>query len=187
MSLDDDLSAVSKSDLRTMLNECRQAQAAERVAQREAMKAGAAAATDNDCSFYAAQIRVSETAIQKLVTDMASLTHTQARMAMHERASPAKTRPPASNPDPTSKSRTAFAKAEAELNLYLANSPIKDTIKDKEFVDAEIARTAPASPLHHAQRGPMVKRSRSTSPRGKPRAASPNFRKAIEAMSVVSR
>ena len=176
--------------------------------------------------------------------DMASL-----GMAMRERASPAKTRPPAAKPEPTSSksqaadqkepsfgaanastaptdrpmpikeqennqvSRTAtsspkvrgppapnvryepaqtkkalaFAKAEAELKLYLANSPIKDTHR-KEFVDAEIARTAPASPLHQARRGPMVKvRSRPTSPRGKPRAASPNFRKAMETMNVVSR
>ena len=102
MSLDDDLSAVSKSDLRTRLNECRQAQAAERVAQREAMIAGAAA-TDNDAaSFYAAQIGESETAIQKLDTNMASL-----GMAMRERASPAKTRPPAPNSEPASKSQTA--------------------------------------------------------------------------------
>ena len=242
MPVDDDISAVSKSDLPTRLNECRQARAAERLARREAMMAGAAATTENDISFYAAQIHASQTAIQKLDKDMASL-----GMAMRERASPAKTRPPAAKPEPTSSksqaadqkepsfgaanastaptdrpikeqennqvSRTAtsspkvrgppapnvryepaqtkkalaFAKAEAELKLYLANSPIKDTHR-KEFVDAEIARTAPASPLHQARRGPMVKvRSRPTSPRGKPRAASPNFRKAMETMNVVSR
>ena len=251
MPVDDDISVVSKSDLRTRLYECHQAQAAERLAQRKAMMAGALADTGNDISFYAAQIHASETAIQKLDKDMATL-----GKAMRERASPKKTRPPAAKPsgdgggggfgEPTSKSQAAdqkepsfgaanastaptdrpikeqennqvsrtatsspkvrgppapnvryepaqtkkalaFAKAEAELKLYLANSPIKDTHR-KEFVDAEIARTAPASPLHHARCGPMVKvRSRPTSPRGKPRAASPNFRKAMETMNVVSR
>ena len=102
MPLDnDETSALSKPELRVSLNECRQAQA-ERVAQHEEMTAGAAA-TDNDAaSFYAAQIGESETAIQKLDTDMASL-----GMAMRERASPAKTRPPAPNSEPTSKSQTA--------------------------------------------------------------------------------
>ena len=210
--------------------------------------AGAAATTENDISFYAAQIHASQTAIQKLDKDMASL-----GMAMRERASPAKTRPPAAKPEPTSSksqaadqkepsfgaanastaptdrpikehentgvaraavSRTApssptvrgappapnrfkaaqteaslaFAKAEAELKLYLANSPIKDTDR-KKLVDAEIARTAPPSPLHQARRGPVVKvkRSRSTSPGGKPRAASPIFRKAVDTMNAVNR
>ena len=162
--------------------------------------AGAAATTENDISFYAAQIHASQTAIQKLDKDMASL-----GMAMRERASPAKTRPPAAKPEPTSsksqaadqkepsfgaanastaptdrpikehentgvaraavsrtapssptvrgppapnvrfepaqtKASLAFAKAEAELNLYLANSPIKDTNR-KKFVGTEILRT----------------------------------------------
>ena len=211
--------------------------------------AGAAATTDNDISFYAAQTHASETAIQKLDKDMASL-----GTAMRKRASPAKTREQA---EPTSKSQAADQKepsfgaanastaptdrpikehentgvaraavsrtapssptvrgappapnrfkpvhtkaslaklasdadkAAAALELYLANSPIKDTDR-KKLVDAEIARTAPASPLHQARRGPVVKvkRSRSTSPRGKPRAASPNFRKAMETMNAVSR
>ena len=196
MPVDDDISAVSKSDLRTRLNECLQARAAERLAQREAMMAGAAATTDNDISFYAAQTHASETAIQKLDKDMASL-----GTAMRKRASPAKTREQA---EPTSKSQAAdqkepsfgaanastaptdrpikehentgvaraavsrtapssptvrgppapnvrfepaqtkaslaFAKAEAELNLYLANSPIKDTNR-KKFVGTEILHT----------------------------------------------
>ena len=66
------------------------------------MAGAAPAATDNDASFYAAQIGESETAIQKLDTNMASL-----GMAMRERASPAKTRPPAPNSEPASKSQTA--------------------------------------------------------------------------------
>ena len=215
--------------------------------------AGAAATTENDISFYAAQIHASQTAIQKLDKDMASL-----GMAMRERASPAKTRPPAAKPEPTSSksqaadqkepsfgaanastaptdrlikehentgvaraavSRTAPSsptvrgappapnrfkpvhtkaslaklasdadKAAAALELYLANSPTKDTDR-KKCVDAEIARTAPPSPLHQARRGPVVKvkRSRSTSPGGKPRAASPIFRKAVDTMNAVNR
>ncbi len=59
MPLDDEISALSKSDLRERLNECREARAAQRLAQREAMTAGAAA-TDNDVSSYAAKIHESE-------------------------------------------------------------------------------------------------------------------------------
>ena len=101
MPLDDEISALSKSDLRERLNECREARAAQRLAQREAMTAGAAA-TDNDVSSYAAKIHESETAIQEFDEEMASL-----GMAMRQRASPAKTRPPASNLRPTIKSKTA--------------------------------------------------------------------------------
>ena len=103
MPLDnDETSALSKPELCVSLGECRQARAAERVAQHEEMTAGAAA-TDNDAaSFYAAQIGESETAIQELDRDTASL-----GMATRERASPAKTRPPAPNSEPASKSQTA--------------------------------------------------------------------------------
>ena len=101
MPLDDDeISVLSKPELRVRLNECHQARAAE-IAQREAMIAGAAAADNDAASFYAAQIGESETAIQELDRDTASL-----GMAMGERASPAKTRPPAPNSEPTSKSQT---------------------------------------------------------------------------------
>ena len=117
MPLDDDeISALSKPELRVRLNECRQARAAERVAQRKAMIAGAAAADNDDASFYAAQIGESETAIQELDRDTASL-----GMTMRERASPAKTRPPAPNSEPTSKSQTAdMASGES---LALARQP----------------------------------------------------------------
>ena len=73
MPLDNDaISALSMPELRVRLNECRQARVAERVAQREAMLAGAAA-TDYDASSWAARIHVSETTIQELDTDIASL------------------------------------------------------------------------------------------------------------------
>ena len=96
------ISALSMRELPVRAAGYIQARAAERVAQHEEMTAGAAA-TDNDAaSFYAAQIGESETAIQELDRDTASL-----GMAMGERASPAKTRPPAANSEPTSKSQTA--------------------------------------------------------------------------------
>ena len=77
------------------------------------------AATDNDASFYAAQIGESGTAIQKLDRDTASL-----GVAMRERASPAKTRPNAPNSEPTSKSQTADqAEASWVTQLGRAEAP----------------------------------------------------------------
>jgi hypothetical protein len=248
MPLDDEISALSKSDLRERLNECREARAAQRLAQREAMTAGAAA-TDNDVSSYAAKIHESETAVQEFDEEMASL-----GMAMRQRASPAKTRPPASNLRPTIKSKTAdqtelffgtaqastaraaparlptdspitedeemelarpavrgppapnvlesaqaeaspasvaAAQANVDLDLFLANSPIKGTDR-KTFVEHEISRTAPRSPLGLRVRGgPVVKRKvkrSSSAPGDSPlRSASPNFRKAMTTMNAMSR
>ena len=66
MPLDDDaISALSMCELAVRAAGYRQARAAERVAQRKAMLAGAAA-TDNDHKdFYAEKIRESQTVIQK--------------------------------------------------------------------------------------------------------------------------
>ena len=83
------------------------------------MAGAAPAATDNDASFYAAQIGESGTAIQKLDRDTASL-----GVAMRERASPAKTRPNAPNSEPTSKSQTADqAEASWVTQLGRAEAP----------------------------------------------------------------
>ena len=83
MPLDDDaISALSMCELPVRAAGYIQARAAERVAQREAMLAGAAA-TDDDLSFYAEKIRESETVIQKLNKEIASL-----NTVMRERASP---------------------------------------------------------------------------------------------------
>lgn len=83
------------------------------------MAGASPAATDNDASFYAAQIGESGTAIQKLDRDTASL-----GVAMRERASPAKTRPNAPNSEPTSKSQTADqAEASWVTQLGRAEAP----------------------------------------------------------------
>ena len=109
MPLDDDeISALSKPELRVRLNECHQARVAERVEQRAEMMTGATA-TEYDASSCVARILVSETTIQELDADIASL-----GTAMRTRASPAKTRPPAQprTSEPTSKSQTAAVQAE---------------------------------------------------------------------------
>eukprot|EP00964_Phaeocystis_antarctica_P014485 scaffold7979_cov60-Phaeocystis_antarctica.AAC.1 len=74
MPLDDDaISALAMRELPVRAAGYIQARAAERVAQREAMLAGAAA-TDNDLkACYAEKIRESETVIQKLNKEIASL------------------------------------------------------------------------------------------------------------------
>ena len=191
MPLDNDaISALPKPELRVRLDECSQARAAERVAQREAaeMMTGTAA-TDNDASSCAARINVSETMIQKLGKDIARPVR-----AMRERASPVRTRPPASNSEPTSKPQTAdspsTSQAKAALAHLLANSTKEED--EEASVVAERERSAPPSPLPQGARraGPMVKalkHARAPSPGARPRAASPGFRKAMSAMNGVSR
>ena len=169
MPVDDDISAVSKSDLRTRLNECLQARAAERLAQREAMMAGAAATTDNDISFYAAQTHASETAIQKLDKDMASL-----GTAMRKRASPAKTREQA---EPTSKSQAADQKEPSFGAANASTAPTDRPIKEHEntgVARAAVSRTAPSSPT---VRGPPAPNVSSSRPRRRRPSRSPRLRR----------
>ena len=73
MPLDDDaISALSMCELPVRAGVLVAQRAAERVAQREAAEM-MAAATDDDLSFYAEKIRESETVIQKLNKEIASL------------------------------------------------------------------------------------------------------------------
>ena len=75
MPLDDDaISALSMCELPVRAAGYARARAAERVAQREAaeMMTGTAA-TDDDLSFYAEKMHASETVIQKLNKEIASL------------------------------------------------------------------------------------------------------------------
>ena len=73
MPLDDDaISALSMCELPVRAAGYIRARAAERVAQREAAEM-MAAATDDDLSFYAEKMHASETVIQKLNKEIASL------------------------------------------------------------------------------------------------------------------
>ena len=181
-----EISSLSEPELRVRLDECRQAREAERVAQREAAETMiGTAATDSDVSSCAARIHSSQTVIQKLDRKMASLGR-----AARERASPLKTRD--SNSEPTSKPQTADSpsksEAKAALARLLANST-KEEDEEATLVADFGGRSAPPSPL--PRRGPMVKalkRARALSP-GKPpvRAASPGFKRAMNALNGVGR
>ena len=96
------------------------------------------------------------------------------------RGSPAPNLEPAQTEPPPKSNKS---QAEVELALLLANSPIKDEDRWNE---------SPPRPLHQRRRSrsSMVKGprwSRSPSPTGKPRAASPTFRKAMGTMNGVNR
>ena len=136
MPLNNEMTALSRSDLRKRLVACGDELEAARSAQDEAMTLGAAAVAENNASFhqFAAQIHASEIAVQKISLQMTSI-----QTAMRERSSPAKMRPSAAD-----QTGTAAGMASARLP---ADRPIEG-VETKQIESAAVSRNGQSSPTH---------------------------------------